>query len=97
MIPPQGAPVAKNVSQPPNARQPMQGGRMMRTGSASQTLQQQSVDRAETPTSYQKLGSLREASPMRVAAPQVLCFGDFGELLRFNLSQLRWEKLKYDT
>ena len=41
MIPPQGAPVAKNVSQPPNARQPMQGGRMMRTGSASQTLQQQ--------------------------------------------------------
>lgn len=39
MIPPQGAPVAKNNSQPV-ARQPMQGGRMVvRTGSASQTIQ----------------------------------------------------------
>lgn len=55
------------------------------------------MDRAETPTSLQKLGSLREASPMRAAAPQVLCFGDFGELLRFNLQGLRWEKLKYDS
>jgi N-acetylneuraminic acid mutarotase len=35
---------------------------------------------------------------MGTPSPQstIFCFGDFPEILRFQLSQLRWEKIRYD-
>ena len=29
--------------------------------------------------------------------PQIICYGDYPDILKFNLNNLRWEKLKYDS
>ncbi len=34
---------------------------------------------------------------MRTAPPQILCYGDATDFLRFNLLTLKWERIKFDA
>jgi N-acetylneuraminic acid mutarotase len=51
-----------------------------------------------TPTSqYRKLASIDSQTKNQPTPPQIICYGDYPDILKFNLNNLRWEKLKYDS